>query len=125
MLPGYYLHIEPGGKSFLAGGLYRPTSEYLKKIRQEIDYNGNELRDIVEKKSWKSEFGELKGERLKTAPKGYATDHSMIRYLQLKSFMAVSSQTDSEVTGSGVTASAVKTFKRMSPLVGFLNTAIS
>ena len=32
---GYYLHIEPG-KSFLAGGVYKPEPTVLKTIRQEI-----------------------------------------------------------------------------------------
>ena len=41
MVPGYYLHLEPG-KSFLAGGLWMPPGEELKKIRQEIDYNGTD-----------------------------------------------------------------------------------
>ena len=34
--PGYYLHIEPGNKSLLAGGLYMPDAGNLAKIRQEI-----------------------------------------------------------------------------------------
>src|SRR4051812_8843084 len=37
--PGYYMHIEPGNKSFIAGGIYMPDATNLGKIRQEIDYN--------------------------------------------------------------------------------------
>src|SRR3982751_443275 len=35
--PGYYLHIEPGNKSMLAGGLYMPEPANLAGVRQEID----------------------------------------------------------------------------------------
>ena len=34
--PGYYLHIEPQNKSFVAGGIYMPDAGYLLKLRQEI-----------------------------------------------------------------------------------------
>ena len=33
---GFYLHVE-NGKSFLAGGIWMPDKDMLKKIRQEID----------------------------------------------------------------------------------------
>ena len=38
VLPGYYLHIEPG-KSFGTAGIWHPEKEKLTAIRQEIDYN--------------------------------------------------------------------------------------
>ena len=125
MLPGYYLHLEPSGKSILAAGLYRPPSNLLNKVRQEIDYNGRELISIVEKKSWQKQFGALRGERLIKAPKGYSLDHQLISYLQLKSYLAVLPLNDSEVTSSGFSKRAVREYRKMHPLVDFLNTAIS
>jgi len=125
MLPGYYLHLEPGDKSFLASGMYRPPSDLLKKVRQEIDYNGKKLTDIVESTAWKKKYGQLKGERLIKAPKGYSTDHPLIEYLQLKSYMAVLPVDDKKVSTPGFSKYTVGTYKNMSPLVAFLNTAIS
>lgn len=125
MLPGYYLHLEPGNKSILAAGLYRPGSELLNKVRQEIDYSGDELLSIVENKSWLDDFGPLKGERLTKSPKGYSMDHPMIKYLQYKSLLAVLSLSDSEITAKGFQPLALKKFKKMHPLVQFLKTAIS
>ncbi len=125
MLPGYYLHLEPGNNSVLAAGLYRPGSDLLNKVRQEIDYNGQDLQSIVEKSSWTKEFGPLEGERLARAPKGYSMDHHMIQYLQLKSYLVVLKLKDSEVIASDFHTIAIKKFKHMHPLVNFLNTAIS
>ena len=125
MLPGYYLHLEPGNKTMLASGLYKPPSELLAKVRQEIDYNGDGLVSIVESSAWVNEFGELQGEKLTKAPKGYSMDHPLIHYLQLKSFVAIRSVKDSEVTTTGFPTDAVEIFHRMQPLVGYLNTAIS
>src|SRR6185436_17723592 len=55
---GYYIHIEPG-KSLIAGGRWMPSSDHLKKIRQEIDYNGKKIKKILNDENFKKEFGEL------------------------------------------------------------------
>jgi uncharacterized protein (TIGR02453 family) len=34
--PGFFLHVEPGGKSMLAGGIWRPEGAALKAIRDAI-----------------------------------------------------------------------------------------
>ncbi|HVE60219.1 MAG TPA: DUF2461 domain-containing protein, partial [Chitinophagaceae bacterium] len=87
---GYYFHCEPGA-SFIGGGLWMPEAESLKKLRQEIDYNFEEFRNIINDKKFKSAYGDLyKGEdvSLATAPKGYEKDHPAISYLKLKCFIA-------------------------------------
>src|SRR6478735_5782376 len=54
--PGYYLHIQPGNKSFFAGGIYMPDGPNLSKIRQEIDYNGEKFEKILKDKKFKKLF---------------------------------------------------------------------
>ncbi|MCB0738432.1 MAG: DUF2461 domain-containing protein, partial [Bacteroidetes bacterium] len=85
---GYYLHIEPNN-CFLAGGAYLPPAPWIKAIRQEIEYNADEYRSIVNAKDFKKYFGEVEGEKLKTAPKDYPKDHPEIELLKHKSFLAV------------------------------------
>jgi len=65
----YYLHIEPGGKSFLGGGMYNATSEQLANFRQEIDYNAKAFLKIVESPLFRKFFGAPEGECLKKSPK--------------------------------------------------------
>jgi len=43
---GYYVQIEPGS-CFAGGGYWMPEAEHLKAIRQEIDYNANDLKKII------------------------------------------------------------------------------
>ena len=50
--PGYYFHIQPNGESFVAAGLFQPVPENLAKIRQEIDYNGDQLKKIFNEKKF-------------------------------------------------------------------------
>jgi uncharacterized protein (TIGR02453 family) len=124
MIPGYYVHIEPG-KSFLAGGTWQPMPEVLAAIRQEIDYNGKELRKILNAKEFKTYFGGLSEEdKLKTAPKGYAKDHEDLDLLQNRSFIAVHELTDAQVLDKNFPTYVSKVFKAMLPLNSFLRNCV-
>ncbi len=84
---GYYLHIEPGGKSYVGGGLWMPEAPMLKAVRQEIDYNYPEFAGIVGDKKFRKTLDEVSGEKLKTLPQGYTADNPAIEYLKLKGFV--------------------------------------
>lgn len=120
---GYYIHIEPGGKSMLAGGAYLPQGPWLKAIRQEIDYNGKEFKKILNAKSFKNYFN-LEGEKLKRPPKGYDADHPDIELLKLKSFIAVNHPTDKLVESADFLKHCKKAFKVLYPFDQFLNPAL-
>ena len=121
--PGYYLHIQPC-ESFLGGGIYWPSPEVLKKIRQEIDYSGHELAAVVNEAAFKKRFGDLEGEKLKTSPKDYSKDHPHIEFLRMKSFIASHSLSDKEVTGSNLATQVMESFRLMKPLNDFLTRAV-
>jgi uncharacterized protein (TIGR02453 family) len=121
--PGYYLHIQPE-ENFVGGGIYGPSSEILKKIRQEIDYSGHELSGIVDEPGFKKRFGDIEGEKLKTSPKGYSMDHPHIEFLRMKSFIAGHALGDKEVTASGLTTKVMESFRLMKPLNDFLSRAV-
>ena len=80
--PGYYLHIQPG-KSFIAGGYWMPDAPHLKLIRQEIDYNIGDFKEIIEEKSFKENFKLGVDNALKNAPKGYDPADPNIEFLKL------------------------------------------
>lgn len=121
---GYYLHIEPGGKSMLAGGVYMPPPEELKKIRQEIDYNGEKLHSILNTPDFKKYFGSLTGEKLKTTPKGYPSDHPDIDLLKHKDFIASHLMDDAIVSKADFLSYSLKVWKALKPLNDFMNAAM-
>jgi uncharacterized protein (TIGR02453 family) len=121
--PGYYLHIQPGG-SFIAGGIWMPPKDVLKKIRQEIDYSGNELLAILNEPVFKNSFGFLEGEQLKTSPKGYDTEHPHIKLLRYKSFIVSTQISDAEVASGQFKDKAIQHFQVMKPFHDFLARAI-
>jgi len=124
--PGYYLHFEPGNKSFIAGGIYMPDAENLNKIRQEIDYNIDSLNKILKNKKFKRLFGTFSDfDKLKTAPKGYAKDHPHIELLKHKSYIVSRALSDKEVIDRKFIRKAAETCKLIKPLNDFIKQAIS
>ncbi|NQZ77802.1 MAG: DUF2461 domain-containing protein [Ekhidna sp.] len=122
--PGYYLNIMPGN-TFIGGGIYQPSAEMLQKVRQEIDYNGKELRNIIDESQFKETYGEPYGEdRLKTAPKGYPKDHEDIDLLQLKHYVFMKQVSDKELTSTNFIANVNHAFEILYPFNQFLSRAM-
>jgi uncharacterized protein (TIGR02453 family) len=124
--PGYYIHIEPGNKSFVAGGIYMPDAANLAKIRQEIDYNADKLLKIMKQGSFKKSFDGFDDfDKLKTMPKGYAKDHPHIEILKHKSFIVSSAFTDKEVTDKSFLKAVSSKAKAIKPLNDFIRESLS
>lgn len=124
--PGYYIHIEAGDKSFIAGGLYMPDAANLAKVRQEIDYNADKLKKILNAAAFKKVFKGLDDfDKVKTAPKGYPKDHPQIELLKNKSFIVSHYFTDAQVKDKKFVKSVAAISKTMKPLHDFLREAIA
>lgn len=121
---GYYMHLQPGGKSFLAGGLWMPEAPILKKVRQELDYNFDEFKTITDKASFKKLFKKWEGEKLKTLPQGYTADNPAIEFLKMKSVIVTAPVDDADYTSKTAVTKMIKTFAEMKPMIDFLNRAI-
>ncbi len=119
-MSGYYLHLGPG-ESMLAGGAYQPEKNWLAKIRQEIDYNGEDLDAILKNEEFKNTFGYLDGEKLKRSPKDYDENHPRIELLKMKSFVARKTINDSELTEPDFLKKTIETFRVLKPFGDFLN----
>jgi len=123
--PGYYLHIEPGNKSFVAGGVYMPEADKLAKVRQEIDYNGPALKKIISDRKFKKWYnGFWDGDQLKTIPRGYAKDHPDAALLRLRSFITTHEFSDSAVKDKKFKRDVVNAFTAVRPLNSFLTEAL-
>lgn len=123
--PGYYLHIEPGN-SFIAGGMWMPPGDELKKIRQEIDYNPKPLKKALNNPAFKKYFGGLSPEyKLKTTPKGYDKEHENIELLRFNSFIVWHKIPDKTLSSKAFAKEIAKGAKLMKPLLDYLKVAIS
>jgi len=117
---GYYFHIEQGN-SFLGGGFWGPSKEDLKLIRENIAFDAGPLREILSSRSFVSTFGGLRGEQLKTTPKGFAADDDAIDLLRYKQFLLIRRFTDEEVLNEGFLSAAAETFRNMRPFFDYMS----
>ena len=123
--PGYYLHIKPGA-NMVGGGIYQPEASTLQKVRQEIDYNGKEIRSIISDTKFKKLYGEPYGEdKLKTAPKGYPKDHPDLDLLQLKHYVFMNDVEDKKVVTSKFSDFVAESYQTLYPFNQFLAQALS
>ncbi|HLT74710.1 MAG TPA: DUF2461 domain-containing protein [Ohtaekwangia sp.] len=124
-VPGYYIQFEPGNRSFLCTGLYAPSAEALAKVRQEIDYNGSELKKILSDRSFRKYYdGFWEGDPLKTAPKGYPKDHEYIEWLKLRHFVVMHPLSDQTVLAKNFRTQLLKTLAAGKPFRDFLMHAL-
>lgn len=121
---GYYFHIEPGN-TFLAGGFWKPSPADLKRIRHEIATNTEEFRKYIDAPAFKKAFGELYGDQVKTAPKGYAKDHPAIDLLRYKQFIPMHRFEDKEVLQEDFVDTVNRYFKEMRPFFDFMSSVLT
>jgi uncharacterized protein (TIGR02453 family) len=127
LLAGYYIHLEPGGKSFVGGGLYMPDAAIVGKVRQEIDYNYTTFLRIVENKKFIAQYGGLdfsEGLSLVREPKGYEKENPAIKYLKLKSWVTTAPLCDTALQDKNLATQLTKAFEYLQPLISFLNDAL-
>lgn len=121
---GYYFHIEPGN-SFVAGGFWAPNTQDLKRIRDDIAFDPEPLRKIINSKPFMATFGTLQGEQLKTAPKGFNADHEAIDLLRYKQFLLIKTFTDEEVLSEYFLRDANQAFKNMRPFLDYMSEVLT
>jgi uncharacterized protein (TIGR02453 family) len=124
MIPGYYLHVEPGN-SFLAGGSYMPEPGQLAAIRQEIDYNFKDFKKILAHKDFKKYFGGKLSdeEKLANPPKGYDKENPAVEFLKYKHFIVYHKVNDKVLLSPKFSQYASGVFKAMHPFLTFLREA--
>ncbi|OCX51819.1 TIGR02453 family protein [Mucilaginibacter sp. PPCGB 2223] len=121
---GYYFHLEPGN-SFAAGGFFGPNAGDLKLIRNDIAFDPSPLRAILNSKPFIDTFGELRGEQLKTTPKGFPADHEAVGLLRYKQFLLIRHFTDEEVLSPGFLAAADEAFRNMRPFFDHMSEVLT
>lgn len=124
--PGYYIHYEKG-RSFIAGGVWCPEPNELKKIRKEIEFFHDDLEKIVADKTFKKEFKELtrdENSTLKNAPKGFDPNHPAIEFLKLKSYTASQKVDDKIFTEPDFSKKIAQKLIALKPMNDFLKRAL-
>lgn len=120
---GFYIHIEPGN-SFIGGGFWGPEPQDLLRIRQEFSWD-DEIVEILANPALQSFYGEMEGEELKTAPKGFDKTHERIHLIRKKQFLFTKSFTDKEVQSPQFIKEVVKGYEVLLPFYHFMSSVLT
>ncbi len=122
---GYYIQLQPGDRSFVAGGLYEPSPDQLARFRQAVARDASGLKKIVKSRGFVRNFGAIQGERLSRAPQGYSPDHPEIELLRLKQVLVMHPLTDREVVSPDMLKKTLAVCRAMRPFIDYMNNVIA
>lgn len=121
---GYYFWIKPGGTR-IGCGFGHPNSEDLLRIRKDIDYNHADWFKLIRSKPIQHTFGAMKGEQVKTAPRGFPKDHEAIELLRYKQYWFECAFTDKEVLAPDFLNKMDKTYKVIRPFFDYMSEVLT
>lgn len=123
---GYYLSIQPGGRSFLGGGLFADMfKDATAMVRNAINEHGDELERIIEAPEFKADF-RVQGTGLKNVPKEYRADHPQAEFLKYKCWFIEYPFEDGMLDDEkAFVRFAAEKFLLMKPFNDFLNRALA
>lgn len=121
---GYYFHLSPGD-TLIGGGFYGIEKDDLKRIRQEFDQDGDSMRKIMSDQAFVEQFGEMRGEQLKTSPQAYSRDHPNIDLLRYKQFYAGRQFTDREVLSANFLDEATAALLALRPFFDYFSEVLT
>ena len=122
---GYYLHIQPNNESFIATGFWEPDKDDLFRIRKEFEMDASGMRHIMSDKKFKSVWGDLVGDELKTAPKGFDKEHENIDLIRKKMYIFTRKFTDKEVTSQDFLETIDVSFKTIRPFFNYMSDVLT
>ena len=102
-----------------------PEAAALQLIRQELHFNHEVIRSVLNATKFKRIFKQMDDHQLKTIPKGYEKSDPAIDLLRYKSFVvSLKLEEDQLADVSTLSKEIVEVFTAMSPFVQFLNNAL-
>jgi uncharacterized protein (TIGR02453 family) len=117
---GYYLEIS-ADQSFIAVGFWNPNKEDLLRIRKEIEIDGQEFKRIINQKLIKDIWGDIKGEEVKTSPKGFKSEHEYIDLIKKKQFIFIKNLKEEEILDKNFQKQLISYFVSIRPFFDYMS----
>lgn len=121
---GYYFEVSPKEVG-IGGGIYMPSPETLRAIRQHIAEHHEKLRRLTQTRTVKQLFGDLQGEQLTRVPKGFDAAHPAAGLLRFKQFVVYVELPAGLAAKPEMYGEIVKRFRAMQPFLEFLNAPLA
>lgn len=95
------------------------------RIRKEWEVDTSDLLNIINQEPFKSVWGLLEGDELKTAPKGFEKDHPNISLIRKKQFIFIRKFTDKEVLQADFSTKINHSFQTIRPYFDLMSTILT
>jgi len=117
---GFYISVS-SEEIDIAGGIYHPETETMLRVRAHIAEYHEELRRILARGQIRRLMGDLRGDELSRAPKGYSPDHPGIDLIKKKDWILDANLDPALATTPKLLREIADRFRAMAPFVEFLN----
>ena len=97
----------------------------LFRIRKEFEMDASEMRKIMSNKKFQEIWGDLVGDELKTAPKGFDKDHKNIDLIKKKMYIFTRKFTDKEVTSEDFVKTVDESFMAIRPFFNYMSEVLT
>ena len=121
---GYYLEIS-ADQSFIAVGFWNPNKYDLLRIRKEIEIDGQEFKSIINQKKIKDIWGDIKGEEVKTSPKGFNGEHEHIDMIKKKQFIFIKKLKEEDILDKNFQKELLKCFISIRPFFDYMSEVLT
>lgn len=122
--PGFYIFVSPE-QVMIGGGSYFLEKEDLFKVRQEIAYNLDEFKALVNDKNFKNNFPEILGEKNKVIPSEFKEDADKEPLLYNKGFYYMKELPANTILKDDAIKQLTDIMKTAKPFNDFLRRALS
>lgn len=121
---GYYIQLEPNN-SFVGGGFWGPDTKDLLRIRKEFELNTTAIDKITSNETFIKYFGNIEGDAVKTAPRGFDKNHPAIDLIRKKQYVVMRKFTDKEVLSGNFQKEVVLTLLAMRPFFDYMSEVLT
>jgi len=122
---GYYIQVKPNNQSFIATGFWNPEKKDLFRIRKEFEQDDQEIRDIINSSLFKSVWGNIQGDELKTAPRNFDKNHHAIDLIRRKQFIFTKTFSDEEVLKADFIERVNESFIAIRPFFNYMSDVLT
>ena len=105
----------------VAGGIYHPEPETMLVVRNHIAEHHQDLRRLLADRRVRRLLGDLQGDALTRAPKGFDPAHPAIQLIKMKDWILDTTLDPSLGTSPRLYKELADRFRAMTPLIEFLN----
>lgn len=124
IFPCYYIHLQPGNRSFLACWLYRPEPNVQKAVRDRLVSDWNSFETILKSIEKTEQRWPLEGDQYKRVPAWYEKDHPASELIKHKDRLITTPLLDKKINDTSFIDETISCFHTIYPFNERLHQAI-